>query len=334
MNPKNRLTAATLPRDASPVLRSLLQGNLTVAELRAMTPLQEDAQKVIDQAVVRVGLDRLTVAADIMAEGLTYPLADPLSVMEVQWETISKAGGAQRTMSPAARGENQLVDRVPHRIPIYVTTDDFFMGVRTVAASRRVGSPIDVTMVEEATRRVNEAIEDATINGAGVVVTGNPTPGLLTAPNVNPFTYAGSEAWDVVGHTGEEILTDVLGMIDLAQAVRKFGPYNLYVNTSYGNKLNEDFKANGDKSILMRLEEIVVGGRNLRVRVADLLPANRTLLVQMTSDVVDMITGQSPTLVSWESNDRFTLYWMVMAIIVPRVRSDYESQSGVVAGNV
>lgn len=319
-------------KNASPALRALLNGQLTVGDLRALSPLSENAQKIIDDAVVEVGLDRLTVAADIMAEGLVYPLTDPLSVLEVQWETESKQGGAQRTMHPHARGENNASDRTQHRIPIYLTTDDFSVGVRTLRASARVGNPIDVSAVKQATRRVNEAIEDATWNGAGITVSGNGTYGLLNHPDANAFVYGSGLAWDNVSKTGQNILDDVLGMIDVQQANKMFGPVNLYVPTKYGNKLNNDFKANGTISILARLQELTVGGRNLRVRVADFLPANKTALVQMTDDVVDMIDGQAPTVIPWTAPDGFTLYWMVMAIQVPRVKSDYDGNSGVVVG--
>lgn len=318
---------------APPALRALLNGTLSIGDLRALSPLSENAQKVVDDAVVEVGLDRLTVAADVMAENLTYPLTDPLSVLEVQWESVSDEGGAQRTMLPTARGEQNASDRRQHRIPVYLTTDDFSVGVRTLRASQRSGNPIDVSSVKKATRRVNEGIEDAMLNGGGVTVSGQDTPGLLTHADVNNFVYGTSgRAWDHTSKTGQDIFDDVSGMIDVLQGIKKWGPYNLYVPTTYGNKLNADFKANGSGSILSRLQEMTAGGRNLRIRTADFLPTNKTALVQMTDDTVDMITGQAPTVIPWASPDGFTLYWMVMAIMVPRVRSDYNGDMGVVVG--
>ena len=321
----------------------MLNSGLSIPELRAASPLEENAQRVVDHAVVEVGLERLQLAADIMAAGLTYPLTDPLSVMEVQWEQISKTGGAQRSMNPSARGENQLPDRRPKRVPIYLTTDDFSVGIRTLKASQRIGQPLDTTLVKQATRRVNESIEDAAINGAGLTVGGNDTTpsltyGLLNAPNAN--TKALSVDWtadNVVGTTGPDMLNDVLGMISILQADFKFGPYNLYVGTKAGNVINGDFKANTVGTIRQRLEQIEAGGRNLQVRVADRMPNAATgqqiALVQMTDDVCDMIVGQSPTVVPWTSNDGFTLFWLVMAIMIPRFRDDYDGNSGVCIGS-
>jgi len=313
----------------------MFETDLSVAQLRALSPLPENAQRIIDQTVVGVGLERLVIAGDILAAGLTFPLTDPLSVMEVQWEREGRTGGAQRTMAPEARGEYQMPKRDIKRIPIYLTTDDFSLGIRTLKASQRVGAPLDTSLVASATRRVNEAIEDATINGAGVQVDGYSTPGLLDAPNAHQFTYGTNGAWDATAKTGQNILDDVLAMIALLQASRRFGPYRMYVPVSYGNALGKDFKTNTTGTTLQRILALNAGSEIISsIKVADQLPANRVVLVQMTSDVLDMITGQAPTVIPWVSPNGFVLYWMVMAIMIPRVRDDYEGNSGIVIGNV
>ena len=326
------------------LLRALAQnGELSIPALRALSPLSDKAQVMVDKAVVEVGLERLTIAADLLAAGLTYSLPDPLSVTQLEWETISKTGGAQRTMTPSARGENQLPNRTISRLPIYLTTDDFSINIRTLKASQRVGTPLDTSLVKHATRRVNEAIEDATINGAttldgqALVVGGYSAPGLLNAPNANGDALTAD--WtgaNTIGTTGPAIVTDVMAGIAALQADNYYGPYNLYVGTKAGLLLDGDFKVNTTDTIRQRLERIVVGGRPLNIRVADRMPNTSTgkqmALVQMTSDVVDMVNGQPPTVIPWTSADGFTLYWLVMAIMVPRFRSDYDGKSGVYIG--
>lgn len=306
---------------------TLLRCN-SIAEMRHLAPLPKDAQELIDRAVVQVGLDRLVLVSDLLAEGLTFPVPDPLSVMEVTWENEALIGHAIRTMQPSARGERQLPDRKIERIPIYATIDDFSFDARLLRASQRAGTPIDVSMVSQATRRVNEAIEDSAFNGAGITVTGNDAPGVLNHPGVNTETLTAS--WDTA--TGAQMLGDVLDMADTLRDVRRFGPYNLYVPTSYGNALNDDFKAESDKTIRMRLEELSYGGRNLRVRVADMLPDDTVCMLQMTSDIVDMITGQQPTAVSWQDGPGWQRFFAIIAFMIPRVKVDYDGNSGIVVG--
>lgn len=300
----------------------------SVAEMRNLAPLPKDAQELIDRAVVRVGLERLAITADFLAEGLTFPVANPMSVMEVYWESISRTGHAIRTMKPEARGERQLPDRSPNRIPIYVTIDDFSFNSRVLLASQRAGAPIDTTLVSDATRNVNESIEDAMINGVPFNVAGNDAPGLLNAPGVNTFTLTGP--WDTL--TGEQILQDILGMAGTLRAVRRFGPYNLYIPADYGNVLNEDFKTNSDKTVRTRLEELRYGGRGIRVREADMLPPDTVVMVQMTEDIADIITGQMPTVVSWEDGPGWQRFFAVLAFMVPRIKVDYDGGTGIVVG--
>jgi hypothetical protein len=271
-----------------------------------------------------------------MSAGLIYTLNDPLSVTQLEWESINQTGHAQRTMSPAARGENQMPVRTINRLPIYLTTDDFSVGIRTLKMSQRVGQPLDMSLIKQATRRVNESIEDAAINGATtidgqpLVVGGYAAPGLLNAPNAatQALTLA---AWSTVP-VGTTVFAQTQLMIAKLQANKKYGPYRMYVGTAIGNALDTDFTTTkGDNTIKDRLLKI---DALQAIRVADMMPAGKVAIVQMTSDVIDMVVGQAPTVIPWTSQDSFTLFWLVMAITVPRVRSDYDGQSGVCVGTL
>lgn len=325
---KHRGTLKNSPRGLSDAIMSVD----TIPQLRALRPLPLDAQRLIDRTVVQVGTERLVIANDVLAEGLIYRLDDPLSVLRLDWEKVTRSGFAQRTMLPDARGERQADQYETDSVPIYITMDDFSFNIRTLRASQRVGAPLDVSSVASATRNVNEAIEDAMINGAGLSAAGVSAPGLLNAPNANTYAYASGLAWDDSSKTGQNIFDDVQAMIQEAHDDRYYGPFNLYVPPSYGMKLNLDFKANGNDSIRERLQEIESGGRTIRIRTADQLPANRTVLVQMTSDVLDMVVGQTPVEVSWEAPSGFRFYGAVMAIMVQRVKSNNEGGSGIVLG--
>lgn len=309
-------------------IRALMSGQMSLAEFRANRPLPEDAQKLIDDAVVRVGLDRLTIAADVLAEGLVFDIGDGWGVTQLQWDEISKAGGAVRAMNPAARGEKNLVARQPRTLPLWVTYDDFELGIRTLSASQRVGQPLDTTLVEEAVRRVNESIEESFVHGIPTPVFGSFVPGLLTAPNVN--TYAIGTSWATA--SGQAILNDVLAMIALAHAARRFGPYYLYVPTAYDVALNKNFVDDYPLTIRQRLEQVQSGGRNLVVKAADFLPSNKVVLVQMTREVIDVVNGMQPEVIAWEESGGLVLNWMVAAIVVPRVKSDFADKSGIVVG--
>jgi hypothetical protein len=105
------------------------------------------------------------------------------------------------------------------------------------------------------------------------------------------------------------------------------GPFTLYVSRTVGNRLDEDYKANGDLTIRQRIlqldgiQSIMATGR---------LSGTSVLLVQTTSDVVQIIDGIQPTMVEWESHGGFQHNFKIFAIMLPRVRSDGFNQSGIV----
>ena len=307
------------------------------AGFRALAPLVDKAQVVIDRAVVEVGQQRLTLVADLLNAGLTYNLSDPLSVAQLEHYTMSKVGAAQRTMSPEARGEFKLPIVAPNRLPIYLTTDDFAIDIRTLKTSQRVGTPLDTSLVKQCTRAVNEAIEDAAINGAttldgqALTVAGYTAPGLLNAPNAEPHVLTAA-AWSTVP-VGATVLAQVQTMIASLQTNKKFGPYRLYVPTVVSNALDTDYSTSTSTVTTIRQRLLQLDGLQA-IRTADLMPATKVALVQMTSDVIDVVVGQPPTVIPWTSLSGFTIHNLVMAIMVPRVRSDAAGDSGIAVGTL
>lgn len=313
---------------------------------RALAPLPTDSQRVIDQAVVEVGLERLTFAADIMAAGLTYNLTDPLSVTQLEWYATNKVGSAQRTMSPSARGENQVPQMLPFRLPIYLTTDDFFLDIRTLKMSQRVGMPLDTAGIKHSTRAVNEAIEDAAINGATTLdgqelkVAGYNAPGLLNAPNAETETLTAA-AWSTAP-VGATVYAQTQLMLAKLRANKKYGPYRMYAGTEVSAALDSDYDTVSASRGLTIRERLLKIPELQAIRSADLITGGnatthvgaKVAIVQMTSDVIDMVVGQRPTVIPWTSLDGFTFFNLVMAIMIPRVRSDYNGDSGVCVGTL
>lgn len=311
---------------------------------RAAAPLPDRAQIALDQAVVEVGLQRLTFVADIIAAGLTYTLGDPLSVTQLEWNSVNKVGAAQRTMTPSARGENKLPIITPNRLPIYLTTDKFELDIRTLKMSQRIGMPLDTALVRQCTRAVNEAIEDAAINGTTTLdgqelkVAGYNAPGILNAPNAETQNLTAA-AWTTVP-VGSTVFSETQQMIKKLKDNKKFGPYRMYVGTQVGDALDADYNSGSANPITIRQRLLQIDGLQA-VRVADMMPAgngaspsigNKVAVVQMTSDVVDIVVGQPPTVIPWTSLDGFTIHNLIMAIMIPRVRSDYDGNSGICIG--
>jgi Family of unknown function (DUF6260) len=354
MTNETRFTGAGCTELSDAVIRAMsLPGGLTMENLRepgfrmmqqyvesdgfrALAPLPENAQKVIDKAVVEVGLERLTVMADVMAAGLTYNLTDPLSITQLEWLASNKVGNGQRSMSPDTRQENFLPDLLAHRLPIYLTTSGFSLDIRTLRMSQRIGLPLDTANIKSGTRVVNELLEDAMINGAttldgqDLTVAGYTAPGLLNAPHAETQSLTAA-AWSTAP-VGSTVFAQVQLMIAKLVANKKFGPYRLYLPTGVGAALSTDYSSSkGDNTIRDRILKI----EGLQaIKTADLLPATKVVLVQMTSDVLDVVVGQSPTVIPYTSLNGMVFHNLIMAIMVPRIKWDYNLKSGIVIGTL
>ncbi len=307
--------------------------------LRALAPLPDKAQVTIDKQIIDVGLQRLTFVKALMAAGLTFNLSDPLSTTQLEWSSRNRIRAAQRTMSPSARTENKLPAVLTNRLPIYLTIDGFELDIRTLKMSERVGQPLDVSIAGSCTRSVNEAIEDSAINGPttldgqALVDAGYSCYGLLNAPNANTQALTAA-AWAQATANGGTVFAEVEAMISKEQADFKYGPYALVVGTLMGNMMDSDYSITGVTTTAgATIRERLLKIDSLKdIIVADLMPAGKAVLVQMTNDVVDMVIGQPPTVIPWTSLDGFTIHNIVMAIMIPRVRSDYDGNSGICIG--
>lgn len=309
-------------------------GQDPIAVVRANAPLPEDAQTVIDNIILRDALEELTLVDDLREENLIYPLSEWLGVPELYWSAGSEVGTPVRSMSPVTRRENFKPDRTGFRLPIFCTSMEFSVEPREQAVSERVGAPMDTANVEQAIRRENEAIEDSFFYGADeIVVGGNTVVGVLDAPNRHEHTYTGSEA--LTAKTGEEIVAEAGAMLGLLADDEQNGPINWYVPPAdHLYFATTDYKANSSDTILSRLQSIEAGGsRNLRVRkAARLRQTGQSVMIHMSSGVVQVVEGQAPTHLSWEEGP-FDVRHIILACVVPRVRTNYSGQSGIVVGN-
>lgn len=322
------------------VLEGVPDGADPVTYIRASSPLPLHAEELIDNTVTENALDRLTIVKDMMEMGLTTDLPNWLGVMNYKWQKRGRAGNPQFGMLPdiTAQREDFKFAMDFDSLPVYCITEHFTIHPRLFAewqeANRRgVNLPLDTTMVADAERRMNETIEEATIYGppADFKPNGQTIPGLLSGTNVFPF--GGGVAWDNSGKTGPQIYSDVGGMVDQAIAQHHYGPYVMYVGTSYGRVLQRDYVTTlaNTKTVMSRiLEDVAISD----IKVADRLPKDSVLLIEPKKTNFDLIIGQQPAALSWMEGPTALAIrnWIMLACVFLRVREDSLGQTGIVVG--
>ena len=138
-----------------------------------------------------------------------------------------------------------------------------------------------------------------------------------------------SVAWTSIAQAdNDDIVVDVQAMTAAARADRMYGPYVLYIPGAYQGKMDQDYRGDGDsrtlRQRLMQLEGIS------DIRIADFLTGNNVVLVQMDRQTVDLATAQDITTVEWPEQGGMQRRYKVMAVWVPRLKSDFDGRMGVV----
>ena len=309
------------------VAQRLLSSGLSVNSLRPLDTLRKDEWKDFDAKVIEVARSRLVGVADLMSRGLTYSVKNPLGTTRIEWEKQSDMDEADVSMSGVTEGKNDRVTYDLTSVPLPIIHRDFHINIRALEASRRLGESLDTTQAATASRKVSEKIEEMLFDGSNVNGTNTPIYGYTTAPNRNTGSISNWASASTVD--GADIVAEVLAMIAALYADNMYGPYMLYVPTDYWNRLMDDYKANSDRSILERIMAIEgIAGVKMSPNLSG-GASGEVVLVQMTSDVVDIAEGMQPTTVQWDSHGGMVVNFKVMAIMVPRMKSDAETQSGI-----
>lgn len=310
----------------------LLQADMNVNALRTLDVLRKEEWIQYDQALIEVARQRLTGVDDLMSRGLSFNVANALGTTRVEWEKLSDMDPAEVSMAAVTEGERDRVDFTLDSVPLPVIHKSFQLNIRALEASRRTGETLDTTQARLATRLVTEKMEDMLFNGITLTAIGGSVFGYTTATNRNTGNLTGANGW-ITGTDGVDTLSDILTMIGVLRADRMYGPYGLYVPDEWWTNLLEDFKANSDKSTITRVMEIpdlqfVKPTSNLTGTVAG-TSGDEVLLIQLTSDVVDIVDGMQPTMIQWDAMGGLVLNFKVMAIMVPRMKSTATNQSGI-----
>jgi uncharacterized linocin/CFP29 family protein len=313
-------------RFLGPVAQRLLACDMNANALRTNDVLMKDEWKELDSVAIKSAQERLVGVADLKSRGLVYDLGgDGLGTTVLEYQDMSDIGDAQVSMVAAAKGVSDVPDFNLKYLPLPITHYDFYLNARHLAASRKKGMPLDTTMVEMAGQKIADKIETWLFQGSSAFTFGGGTVrGYATHANRNTGSLTGN--WDDSSTSGEVILNDVRAMKQALLDDKFYGPYVLYVPGNFETRLDDDYVSNYPKTIRERL--LGIAGIEA-IRVADKLADDNVLLVQMTADVVRMVTGLPLTVVEWQTQGDMLFHYKLITIDVPQIRARQNGECGV-----
>jgi len=288
--------------------------------------LRYDEWKDIDRKVVEIATQRLVGIGSLISKGLTYSLGS-VGLTISQWDRVSDMTGANISMSGITLGEKDKLNFEQANVAVPVVHKDFELNWRHLEASRRLGTALDTLHGQVAARVVAEASEDMLFGGASVQVDGATVYGYRTHPHRN--TVSLTKQWTASNCTGPDILAMVQAMLTAARGDRMFGPFEIYIPQAYESRLDDDYNPGTSDTRTIRQRILMLSGIS-DIKVADRLTNHNVCMVQMSSETVDMAIAQDINTIQWDMQGGLQSLFKVLAVWVPRLKSDYDGQMGLV----
>lgn len=292
------------------------------------TTLEEDEWETLSDTMVQVYQAELVGIQDLQSAGLTRNVS--LATKVDLWQEINEFTEADVSMDGESYSEEDRTTYSTTGVPIPIIHKDFRVSDRELQSSRRLNNDLRTDGIAAATRAVSEMLEDILFTGWNPTVRDSDGDtftlyGYTDHPDRN--TVTGSD-WGTAGN----IRTDIVSMIDsLDTNNRTGGGFWMYVAPPQWREFRSAVDPDGDGNLTVRqrvLEEFdsEIG----MVRRADRLPDGEAVMVDPSPDVVELAMAEDVQTVEWQSGSGMTNYFKVMAAMAPEIKSDDNSNSGVV----
>jgi len=301
----------------------------------ATAVLRKEEWNAFDKAVITAAKPVMRAVNDLRAAGLTYNMPNGWASTTLQWETRSGINPAQISMSGRVQGKRDRVHYELEGLPLPIISYGFELDARNLATSRRMGSPLDTTMAEEAGEQVAIMAEKLLIGAetwntfAGYSIAGYTTHSdRLTKSLTNP---ASADPMTIVN--------EVIAMVQQAQDAYHYGPFWLYYSPAWSQYMSRDYASSSYygtgtatgrtiKERIMQIDQIQ------RCEMLSYLPDSTLILVEPKQRIVREVIGMDVTTLQWETDGGMGINFLVMAILVPNLRSDQNNRMGLVHGSV
>ena len=288
----------------------------------------EDFQRIQDK-LVEVRRRQLNGILDLQAAGLTVP--ESIETQLVGFENVNEFQAAKISMNPTDEQNNDTIFTDSY-VPLPIIHQSWRIPYRQRNKQYKQFSGMTASF-----RKVSEKAESMLFIGAPeitVTVGGTQTTvyGYTTHPNRQTDTISN---WSLTATTGETILDDALGMLSLMfteNSVSAPDSVMLYVGNSVWLRLQDDFKAASDKSIINRLKEI---SSIKDIKPAEKLGTTDVLMVELSENTIELAVASDivtiPHTITRPLGDQvFTTY----SAMVPLIKVDSNSKTGIVHGTV
>lgn len=315
-NPKNKENWATLQANAG--------------------TLRRDEWNQLDEALLGIAESRLDGTQSLVSRGLTFTLGNAMGTTVLEYHNIGDALVAELSMDAVSRSQGDRQEFESVFLPIPIIHVDWDINQRVLENSRRLGNPLDTTMVERAGRKVMEKQEQMLYTDQKYNFGGGQIYSFLNFPQrIRWDGQSGRPSlsdWSDPAVSGEDIVEEVLEMKQALIDEHFYGPYLLKIPTGFETKLDQDYSTQkGSNTIRDRILAI----NNVEaITVVDTLPAGNAVFVQASTDVVRIVQGLALQNIQWQTEGGFVNKFKTISIQVPQIRADQNGRTGLLHAQV
>jgi uncharacterized linocin/CFP29 family protein len=232
------------------------------------------------------------------------------------------------SMSPIRRSERARPFLRTVQIPLPVAHSDFSFDSREIAASRDSGLPLDTVQASQCAREVSELTEKLILGKLPTYdYAGGQIYGLCNFPDrfTATFTHPAASGWNP-----GVFINEVLAALQTLRSYFFYGPYVVLHGIGWLPYFQGDYTtayAYAGQTMEKRLLSI---SKIEEVIDTDFLDPMELLIVQVTPNVIQAMTGMETTTVQWTEAGGFEENGKVMCIKIPRIREDARGVTGYV----
>jgi uncharacterized linocin/CFP29 family protein len=262
---------------------------------------------------------------DLRTMAPPYVIQNGMNFSVLTHQRTGIPGRAGFSMDGLTRGPQERRTFDLAGLPLPIVSKEFSLTAREIAVSRQMGTDLDTAGAADAAISCAEEVERLTTGTSGAFAYGGYSiygytnfPSRLTGSLTNPTTG---------GWTPNTLRNEVLAMLQALNNAWHTGPYRVYYSVpflQYMARRYSDYEAMSTIEVLQKLPRVS------SVQQADYLSTGyRIVIVEENQTVAQAVVGMELQTIQWEEHGGMELCFMVMGILVPRIRADKLGQTGI-----
>lgn len=302
-------------------------GQRKIIVTNATATLRLNEWRLIDKTVMEaVYINPPRMFSDLRASSSPIQIPGGMGKTVLEYERMSDIGAATVSMDGMRESDMDRPVFDLAGMPLPIIHKDFQFTTRAIQISREGGTPLDMSMPRLSARKVLEEAEKFTAGTQTYKYASYNIYGYTNFPQRMTQSLTAPSSSNH-GTTLSEVIAMRKKLIDKGY----LGPYVLYMSPAWDAYLDEDYSTlKGENTFRQRL--LALEGVQA-VRTSYYLTGNAAVMIQLTPDVAQAVVGMDVVTVQWPSHGGMLTNFKVMAILLPRLKADFNGLSGIVHGS-